>query len=95
MDRFVNANHTQSPIGRAMHEACASSKVNDRFQEPLYIILEMMRAGVVHGGRFSEALHSGGPSFGTEEEQSSNLLIMRCLSVLPLSYRVSGTGWWR
>lgn len=72
-----------------MHAACVYSKVNDRFQEALYIILEMMRAGVVHGGRFSEALLSGGPSFGTDEEQSSNLLIMRCLCVLPLNYRVS------
>jgi hypothetical protein len=86
---FINANHTQSLIGRAMHAACVYSKVNDRFQESLYIILEMMRAGVVHGGRFSDTLLSGGPSFGTEEEQSSNLLIMRCLCVLPLNYRVS------
>lgn len=79
-------------MGKALHAACSSSRVNDRFQESIYLVLELLRAGVVHGARWggpdSEQL-SGGPSFGSEEEQSSTLLIMRVLSVLPLSFRVS------
>jgi hypothetical protein len=79
-------------MGKALHAACAASRVNDRFQESLYLVLELLRAGVVHGARWggpdAEPL-SGGPSFGTEEEQSSTLLIMRVLSVLPLSFKVS------
>lgn len=79
-------------MGKALHASYAAAKVNDRFQESLYLVLELLRAGVVHGHRWggpdAEPL-SGGPSFGTEEEQSSTLLIMRVLSVLPLAFRVS------
>ena len=92
--RFVAPNHTQTMMGKALHAACASSRVTDRFQESLYLFLELLRAGVVHGQRWGgpegEQL-SGGPTFGTEEEQSSTLLIMRVLSILPLSFRVGGT----
>lgn len=78
-------------MGKALHAACGAARVNDRFQESIYLVLELLRAGVVHGGKWggpdAEPL-SGGPSFGTEEEQSSTLLIMRVLSVLPLSFKV-------
>jgi hypothetical protein len=59
-----------------MNAACATSRVNDRFQEPLYLFLELLRAGVIHGNR-------------PEGESSMELLIMRCISILPLSFRVS------
>jgi hypothetical protein len=79
-------------MGKALHAACVNSRVNDRLQESVYILLELLRAGVVHGQRWggpdAEPL-SGGPSFGSEEDQSSTLLIMRVLSILPLSFRVS------
>jgi len=79
-------------MGKALYAACVNSRVNDRFQESLYLVLELLRAGVVHGGRWggpdAEPL-SGGPSFGSEEDQSSTLLIMRVLSILPLNFRVS------
>ena len=88
---FVTPTHTQSLMGKALHAACVSSRVNDRFQEPIYIVLELIRAGVVHGQRWggpnAEQL-SGGPTFGTEEEQESALLILRVLSILPLAFRV-------
>ncbi|KAK4683589.1 hypothetical protein P7C73_g6649, partial [Tremellales sp. Uapishka_1] len=88
--RFVNVNHTQTLMGKALHASVTYSRVNDKFQESLYLILELLRAGVVHGSKWgppdAPAL-SGGPSFGSEEDQSSTLLIMRCLSVLPLLYR--------
>ncbi|OCF33804.1 COP9 signalosome complex subunit 5 [Kwoniella heveanensis BCC8398] len=87
---FINATHTHTMIGKALHAANRVSRVNDRFQEPLYLLLELLRAGVVHGHRWGgdqvEPL-SGGPSFGTDEEQRSILLIMRCLSILPLMFR--------
>ena len=89
--RFINPNHTQTMMGKALHAACASSRVNDRFQESLYLLLELLRAGVVHGGKWGGhdgEILSGGPSFGNEEDQSSTLLIMRVLSILPLLYRV-------
>jgi hypothetical protein len=60
-----------------MNAACATSRVNDRFQEPLYLFLELLRAGVIHGNR--------------AEESSIELLIMRCISILPLNFRVSST----
>nr|XP_019046903.1 XPG domain-containing protein [Kwoniella bestiolae CBS 10118]OCF25833.1 XPG domain-containing protein [Kwoniella bestiolae CBS 10118] len=87
---FISANHTQTLIGKALYAANAVSRVNDRFQEPLYLLLELLRAGVVHGSKWggdnAEVL-SGGPSFGTDEEQKSILLIMRCISILPLMSR--------
>ncbi|WVQ98301.1 hypothetical protein IAU59_005424 [Kwoniella sp. CBS 9459] len=56
----------------------------------LWRLLELRGAGVVHGTRWGgdqvEPL-SGGPSFGTDEEQRNILLIMRCLSILPLMFR--------
>lgn len=78
-------------MGAALHAACVSSRVNDRFQESSYLLLELLRAGVVHGGRWGgpdDETLSGGPSFGSEDDQSSTLLIMRVLSILPLNFRV-------
>ncbi len=86
--RFVAANHTQTIMGKALHAACVASRVNDKFQESLYLLLELLRAGVVHGHKWANETLSGGPSFGTEEDQASTLLIMRCLSVVPLNFRV-------
>ncbi|WVQ79823.1 hypothetical protein IAT38_001923 [Cryptococcus sp. DSM 104549] len=87
---FINTNHTHSNMGKALHAAFSVSRVNDRFQEPLYLVLELLRAGVVHGGKWggrdAEYL-SGGPSFGSDDEQRSTLLIMRCVSILPLMFR--------
>jgi len=41
------------------------AKLNDKFQDPLYIFLELVRAGVMHGHLWSGRAFSGGPSFGT------------------------------
>lgn len=79
-------------MGKALHAACLASRVNDKFQESLYLILELLRAGVVHGNKWGAPDApplSGGPSFGSDEDQASTLLIMRCLSVVPLNFRVS------
>ncbi|KDN40894.1 hypothetical protein RSAG8_07762, partial [Rhizoctonia solani AG-8 WAC10335] len=51
----------------------------------MYLFLEMVRAGVIHGNLWSGRAYSGGPSFGDDEEKKSMLLIMRVLSIVPLS----------
>ncbi|ODO07828.1 hypothetical protein I350_03407 [Cryptococcus amylolentus CBS 6273] len=87
---FVQQNHTHSSIGKALHAAYDISKINDRFQEPLYLILELLRSGVVHGEKWggpSAAPLPGGPSFGENDEQNTVRLVMRCISVLPLTNR--------
>lgn len=48
-----------------MTHALKSAKVNDKFQDPLYLFLELVRGGVLHGHLYSGRAFSGGPSFGT------------------------------
>ncbi|WVQ75844.1 hypothetical protein IAR50_005477 [Cryptococcus sp. DSM 104548] len=87
---FVQQNHTHSSIGKALHAAYDISKINDRFQEPLYLILELLRSGAVHGEKWGgpgAAPLPGGPSFGENDEQNTVRLVMRCISVLPLTNR--------
>jgi len=56
-----------TPLARAMHLALKETRVNDKFQDPLYLFLELARAGVLHGNLWSGRAYSGGPSFGTGE----------------------------
>ena len=48
-----------------MYTALRPARVNDKFQDSLYLFLELVRAGVVHGHLWSGRAFSGGPSFGT------------------------------
>jgi len=48
-----------------MYTAIKPARVNDKFQDPLYLFLELVRAGVMHGHLWSQRAFSGGPSFGT------------------------------
>lgn len=50
-----------------MYGAIKGARVNDKFQDPLYLFLELVRAGVMHGHLWSGRAFSGGPSFGTGE----------------------------
>lgn len=84
---FLLNTHTHSPLARGMYNAIRSAKLNDKFQDPLYLFLELVRAGVMHGHLWSQRAFSGGPSFGTDEEKSSMLLVMRVLSIVPLSFK--------
>jgi len=79
--------HFHSPLARAMHGALKNARVNDKFQDPLYLFLELVRAGVMHGNLWSNRASSGGPSFGSDEEKKSMLLVMRVLSILPLNFK--------
>lgn len=50
-----------------MYTAIKQARVNDKFQDPLYLFLELVRAGVMHGHLWSGRAFSGGPSFGSGE----------------------------
>jgi hypothetical protein len=65
--RLQNPNHTHTTLGKALAASIEVSRVNDKFQEPLYLALELARAGVLHGDLWSGRAYSGGPSFGTRE----------------------------
>ncbi|KAF7309372.1 XPG I-region protein [Mycena indigotica] len=84
---FLLNTHTHSPLARAMYVAVKTAKVNDKFQDSLYLFLELVRAGVMHGHLWSGRAFSGGPSFGTDEEKSAMLLVMRVLSIVPLNFK--------
>ncbi|KAI0917913.1 hypothetical protein AcV5_002726 [Taiwanofungus camphoratus] len=84
---FLLNTHTHSPLARAMHTAIRTARVNDKFQDSLYLFLELVRAGVMHGHLWSGRAFSGGPSFGTDDEKSCMLLVMRVLSIVPLNFK--------
>jgi hypothetical protein len=50
-----------------MYGSIKAARVNDKFQDSLYLFLELVRAGVMHGNLWSGRAYSGGPSFGTGE----------------------------
>jgi hypothetical protein len=83
---FLLNSHMHSPLARAMYVALKQTRVNDKFQDPLYLFLELVRAGVMHGHLWSGRAFSGGPSFGTDDEKSCMLLVMRVLSIAPLNF---------
>ena len=62
---FLINSHVHSPLARAMFTAIRAARVNDKFQDSLYLFLELIRAGVMHGHLWSHRAFSGGPSFGT------------------------------
>ncbi|KAG9004019.1 hypothetical protein FRB94_002728 [Tulasnella sp. JGI-2019a] len=84
---FLLHTHLHSALARAMHGALQTVRINDKFQDPLYLFLELVRAGVMHGNLWSGKAYSGGPSFGDEEDKKCMLLIMRVLSILPLTFK--------
>ncbi|KAF5362029.1 hypothetical protein D9756_002743 [Leucocoprinus leucothites] len=62
---FLLNTHMHSPLARAMYAALRQARLNDKFQDSLYLFLELVRAGVMHGHLWSNRAFSGGPSFGT------------------------------
>ncbi|KAE8210682.1 hypothetical protein CF327_g5472 [Tilletia walkeri] len=89
---FLNHNHCHTPYARALHLALKQARVNDKLQEPLYLALELIRAGVLHASYYSGKQYLGGPAMGTSDEKRHVLLIMRAFSMVPLSYK-AGMGW--
>ena len=68
-----------------MHSAIRPARLNDKFQDPLYLFLELVRAGVMHGHLWSGRAFSGGPSFGTGT-------VVRPLGVFPRPSEVIADG---
>lgn len=66
---FINKSHEHQTLARAMYGAISRARLNDKFQDPLYLFLELVRAGVMHGHLWSGRAFSGGPSFGTGASQ--------------------------
>ncbi|PWY97699.1 hypothetical protein BCV70DRAFT_202642 [Testicularia cyperi] len=84
---FLNHAHLHTPYARALYLALKKSKLNDKLQEPLYLALELIRGGVLHSNYFGGRSYSGGPSFGSQEEKHHMLLVMRCLSLLQMTFK--------
>ncbi|BGP58978.1 hypothetical protein NBRC10512v2_000268 [Rhodotorula toruloides] len=84
---FLTSAHQHTPHAAALHLAMKNSKVNDKFQEPLFLAMELLRANVLHNGRIGTRPYSGGPNLGgTEADKRSMLLVMRVLSIVPLVF---------
>lgn len=73
--------------GKALYKALKVSRVNDKFQEPLYLAIELIRAGVLHSRRYGNKTYSGGPNLGGEEDKANAMLVMRVLSIVPLNFK--------
>lgn len=92
---FLNHDHLHTPYARALHLAVRSSRLNDKLQEPLYLALELIRAGALHANRFTSAddphsvrEYSGGPAVEqSDADKRSLLLVMRCMSLVPMQYK--------
>lgn len=61
---FLTSSHTPNSNGKALLSALRSSRVNDKFQEPLYLAIELARAGGLHPRKFGDRTYSGGPNLG-------------------------------
>jgi hypothetical protein len=70
LHRFLLNSHLHAPLARAMSIALKDAKLNDKFQDPLFLFLELVRAGVMRGNLLSGRAFSGGPSFGTGERSA-------------------------
>jgi hypothetical protein len=68
---LVLPKNTQSPIGEALYKAISLSRLNDKFQEPLYIALELIRAGALHGDQWEREEISGGASMNNGKSPAS------------------------
>lgn len=64
INSFLLHTHVHSPLARALYTTLSNVRVNDKFQDSMYLFLEMVRAGVMHGNLWSNRAYSGGPSFG-------------------------------
>lgn len=83
---FLEEDHTHSPYGRAFRAALQRVRVTDRVQEPLFVALELIRAGVLHERPYG-MLYSGGAMFSEGDESANMLLVIRVLSLLSMSFR--------
>lgn len=82
---FLNHDHLHTPYARALHLSLKESRLNDKFQEPLYIALEMIRSGFLHDSPYRAIginqgkVKSGGPSWGDDacEDAAEREMILK------------------
>ncbi|GAA95645.1 uncharacterized protein L969DRAFT_71183 [Mixia osmundae IAM 14324] len=86
MRSLLTSSHQHTPYAKALLASLKLAKVNDKFQEPLYLAIELIRANVLHGGKYGGRTWSGGPIATTEAEKRNMLLFMRSVSIVPMSY---------
>jgi hypothetical protein len=88
MRAFLTSAHLHTSHGKAMHLALKSARLNDKFQEPLYLALELLKANTLHAGNYGATSYLGGPRTNniTEEDRSHMLLVMRTLSIVPATF---------
>ncbi|UZJ52758.1 hypothetical protein CBS101457_002078 [Exobasidium rhododendri] len=74
---FLNHDHLHTPYARALHLSLKDSRLNDKFQEPLYLAMELLRSGVLNETPFvaiganKGKSKSGGPSWGDENSDDA------------------------
>lgn len=61
---FLNNEHSHTAYAKALYQALKASRINDKFQEPLFLALELIRSGVLHSGKYGGVVMSGGPDIG-------------------------------
>lgn len=83
---LLNQDHTHTPWATALYNTIKGARANDKFQEPLYLAVELLRANLLNDAPLSIEF-SGGPSFGDDEEQKAMLLIIRTISILPMNFK--------
>lgn len=96
---FLNHDHLHTPYARALHLSLKNSRLNDKFQEPLFLAIELIRSGILHDSPYGAAgpnkgkLKSGGPSWGAdalenpETEQAERDVILKSRKHLLLIMR--------
>ncbi|KAI6111620.1 temperature dependent protein affecting M2 dsRNA replication [Pisolithus croceorrhizus] len=97
-NRFLLNSHLHSPLARAMYTAVKHARLNDKFQEPLYLFLELVRAGgharslmvgpsIQWRAEFRYRYVVLSRRLEMDEEKSCMLLVMRVLSIVPLNFK--------
>ncbi|KAG0149211.1 hypothetical protein CROQUDRAFT_39979 [Cronartium quercuum f. sp. fusiforme G11] len=84
---YLQSNHQHTIQGKALYLGLKESKVNDKLQEPLLLVIEMLKMGVLHSGWFGGRTWTGTAHLGTDDDKRNMLLVMRVLSIVPLSFK--------
>lgn len=84
---YLHSNHQHTIQGKALYLGLKESKVNDKLQEPLLLVIEMLKMGCLHSNWFGGRTWTGTAHLGSEDDKRNMLLVMRVLSIVPLSFK--------
>ncbi|CAG8453923.1 4770_t:CDS:10 [Acaulospora morrowiae] len=93
---LIHSQHIHTQWGTAFHKALSASKsAKDSHQEQIFIALELIRFGCIHGNHYSKAYYSAPSHVNvillSDEEKKHILLISRTLSLIPAKFK--GVPW--